>query len=452
MNHKAAIESTLQNMYENNRLQIAALTDSVSLTDYRTRVHDGIWTSALQEALNDHEIVQIPASPEPYLIDASIRIPSNRHIEVEDGAVVRLLEGTRVLMMRNENTLDGTHMPFSMNDCDTNISINGGRWEEYHRSRAGYGDTGMYDMDRSYYGVSTCMLFNHIEGLTLTNMTFAHCAGFAVQAGDARNVVFENIFFDSCYADGLHLNGNMENVLARNIRGEVGDDLVALNTYDWQNSSVDFGPMRTVLCENLDLAPTSRYKALRIEPGIYTYDDGREVDCSLTDAIIRGVRGIHTFKMYYQTPAYDLTDAPEPGRPGSASHIYFEDIEADLTDPIDNLEPYQNSDPLRGTFASFELGSNIDFVSFENIRFTLHRDRYPQSYPILIGPKSVCDGKREVFDPYISNHVDHMEFRNVTVNEHGFSISDIKINQFEDINHDGRSTGRGSIGRISNYR
>ena len=451
MNRKALIESTLKTMYQDTMNRIAALTDSVSLLAYRPLAHDGIWTEALQEALKDHEIVHIPAASEPYLIDASIRIPSNRHIEADEGAVIRLLEGTRVLMMRNEHTLDGTHMPFSMDGCDTNISINGGRWEEYHRSRAGYGKSGMYDEDRSYYGVSTCMLFNHIEGLTLTNMTFAHCAGFAVQAGDAKNVVFENIAFDSCYADGLHLNGNMENVIARNVQGEVGDDLVALNTYDWQNSSVDFGPNRTVLCENLLLAPTSRYKALRIEPGIYTFDDGTEVDCSLNDAIIRGVRGIHTFKMYYQTPAYDLTDTPEPGRPGSASHIYFEDIEVDLTGPIDSMEPYLNSYPLRGAFASFELGSNIDYVSFENVHFTLHRDQYPLSYPVLIGPKSVCDGKREVFDPYISNAVDTMEFRNVTVNGRSFSIGHIKINRYDDINHDGRSTGSGAVRKISNY-
>lgn len=451
MNRKPLIESTLQTMYEDNYRRIASLTDRVSLLSYRPLAQNGIWTAALQKALEDHEIVEIPATAEPYLIDASIRIPSNRHIEVADGAVIRLAEGTRVLMMRNENTLDGTHMPYTEENCNSNISINGGRWEEYHRSRAGYGKSGMYDEERSYHGVSTCMLFNHIEGLTLTNMTFAHCAGFAVQCGDARNVVFENITFDSCYADGLHLNGNMKNVLARNIQGEVGDDLVALNTYDWQNSSVNFGPMTTVLCENLTLAPTSHYKALRIEPGIYTYDDGSEVDCSLNDAIIRGVKGIHTFKMYYQTPAYDLTGSPEPGRPGSASHIYFEDIEVDLTGPIDAMDAYLNSDPLRGAFASFELGSNIDYISFENIQFTLHKEEYPLSYPILIGPKSIREGHREVFDPYISNHVEHLHFKNVKVNGRSFSVGHIKINRFHDINHDGRSTGTGSIGRISNF-
>jgi hypothetical protein len=41
--------------------------------------------------------------------------------------------------------------------------------------------------------------------------------------------------------------------------------------YDWQNSSVNFGPMHTVLCEDLVLSADSRYKALRIEPGMYRY-------------------------------------------------------------------------------------------------------------------------------------------------------------------------------------
>ena len=143
------------------------------------------------------------------------------------------------------------------------------------------------------------MFFNQVENLTLTNMTFVHTAGFSVQVGNACNVVFENILFEQCFADGLHVNGNITNLLIRNIAGQVGDDLVALNMYDWQNSSVDFGPISNVLCENLYLSPESRYKAFRISPGIYHYRDGSTVDCSLNKAIIRNVKGIHTFKMYF---------------------------------------------------------------------------------------------------------------------------------------------------------
>jgi len=308
----------------------------------------------------------------------------------------------------------------------------------------------MYDEERSMYGVTTCMLFNNIENLTLTNMTFAHTAAFAVQLGDAKNVVIENITFESCYADGIHVNGNTENLMVRNISGEVGDDLVALNTYDWQNSSVNFGPGKCILCENITAADSGRYKSMRLEQGIYTYDDGSQADCSLTDTVIKGVRGIHTFKLYYQTPAYRIGTAPEKGAAGSLDGIYFDDIDIDLTAPVDGFDAYENSDPIRGWFGAFELGSNIGDISFENIRITLHREKYPLSRMIVVGPKSIRKDDIEVFDPYISNIVGSITLKDITVNgetmkRHGELIH---ITRFDNINGDGNSTGKGNIGRI----
>lgn len=450
-NHKQSIQARLAAMREENLAKIAAMTDRVSLAAYRhlTRVEGKkrVWTRALEQALAEHEWIDIPAAAQPYYIDASVSMPSNRHIEAEAGAVIRLLDGVTVLLLRNEHTQDGTHAPIPDAGADEHISIRGGRWEEYHDRRAGYGRSGKYDAERSFFGVSTCMLFNHLRHLTLQDMTFAHTAGFAVQAGDVRDALFENIAFDTCYADGLHINGNCENVWVRNISGEVGDDLVALNMYDWQNSSVNFGPMHTVMCEDLISAPSSRYKSLRIEPGVYAYDDGTSVDCSLTDAIIRRVQGIYTFKMYYQTPRYEIGTQPEPGRVGSCSHIYYEDIDIDLAAPIDRFPAYLEGDPVRGAFGAFELGANIDFISFENIRLTLHRDIFPRSYPIVVGPKSVREAQYEIFDPYISNHVGEIALQNVSVN--GKPVENaadfVHVTRFEDVNGDGHSTAQGSV-------
>lgn len=454
-NRKAEIESRLNAMREENFKYIAALTDRVSLEDYRplVRLSDGkpVWTDALQAALTEHEIVVIPASPTPYYIDASVRMPSNRRIEAADGAIIRLLDGVTTLMLRNEHTMNGTHRPIPEEGCNFNLSIDGGRWEEYHTSRAGYGRSGKYDEAHTFFGVSTCLLFNHLQRLTLTNMTFAHTAGFAVQVGNLQNAVFENITFDSCYADGLHINGRTENVLVRNISGSTGDDLVALNMYDWQNSSVTFGPGRTILCENLDSTAGSGYKSLRIEPGVYTYDDASEVDCSLSDAIIRGVRGVLTYKIYFQTPAYDLSEEPERGRAGTVGSLFFEDIDVDLSAPVDSFAEYLESDPVRGAFGAFEIGANVECLSLENVRLTLHRDRFPLSQLVVVGPKSCRLGSREVFDPYVCNRVREIVLKDITIN--GQPMDDaaryICATAFDDVNGDGRSTGAGTIDRIT---
>lgn len=458
---KKSICDKLRDMESRNRQKAAALSDRVKLTDYRhlvRREKNGdavvdIWTESFSAALREHEIVDIPAAEVPYYIDGTVSVPSHRRIEADEGAIIRQTTGTKVLLLKNEHTADGTHAPIPKGHEDENITIIGGRWEESYTERLGYGKSGMYDENRSFFGVSTCMLFNNVKNLTVSNVVFAHTAGFALQAGDALDCLFENIRFESCYADGLHINGNTENVWIRNVSGEVGDDLVALNMYDWQDSSVDFGPMKTVLCENAELSPSSHYKAFRIVPGLYRYDDGSVVDCTAEDIIVKNVRGILCYKMYFQTPVYQLGTEPEWGRVGSGRNIFFEDITVDLTEPIDRLEPYMTSDPVRGCFAAFEMGANLESVTFENVNITLRKDIFPLSFLACIGPKSVVFGDnedQEIFDPYLESKVDKLTLKNVTVNgSTTYRTEDIiKEISFDDINRDGHSSGCGRLGEI----
>jgi len=456
---RAEIADKLECMRGKNLLLIHGLSDDCRLSEYRHLSEPcpcgRIWTKALQTALLEHEIVVIDPSDEVYYIDSTVLIPSDRHIEAV-GATIRLTPDCEVLMLRNEHTKDGTFSPIDTSDRGRNISIRGGRWEESHTSRKGYGLSGRYaprtpgELRRPFYGVSACMLFNNMEGLTLRDMTFANTAGFAVQVGDLENGVFENIGFESCYADGLHINGRTENVYIHHVFGEVGDDLVALNAYDWQDSSVNFGPIRSVWCEDLTLFASSRYKALRIEPGVYAYADGSTVDCGIFDAVFKNIKGIRTFKLYFQTPAYFLDQKPEWGAVGSGDHLFFEDIAVDLRAPIDGFDVYRNGDPTRGNFAAFELCANIGYISFENIALTLYKERYPLSYLVCVGPKSVIYREKEIFDPYLPCRVETMAFKNVTVN--GEKPSDVsalvKTVLFDDVNADGFSTGHGEIGEI----
>lgn len=434
-----------------NKKNISRLSDRVLLTDYahitRVREYGRVWTEALQTALREHEIVEIPTKKEPYYIDAPVIIPSGRRIEAWK-AVIQLAPGCRTLMFRNEHTFDGTRFPEPPSAPDRNISIWGGCFAESQTERKGYGESGRYsESGDGFYGVSTCMLFNNVDGLSLSDVTFRNTAGFALQAGDIKNAVFDNVWFDRCFADGLHINGNSENILARNIYGEVGDDLIALNAYDWQNSSVNFGPIRNVLCENLNLAPMSRYKALRFEPGIYTYADGSKVDCALENVVIKNVIGIRTFKMYLQTPPYDIGGKRESGETGTVNNFFFEDIKADLRGPIDAFREYVCADAVRGVFAAFELGANIGTLGFENVELTHYREEFPLSYLVCIGPKSIVSGGKEVFDPYVNSRAEKLIFKNITVN--GEKIRDIRplLREiaFDNVNGDGDSSGSGKI-------
>ena len=445
---KNEIELLLKNTEKENERKASLLTDTCSLLDYAP--NGEIWTTAFQNALNEHEIVIIPKKDTPYYIDSSVKIPSNRKILADKDATICLCEGTDVLALRNEKTKDGTHEKIT-GEKNENISIEGGVWKDWCPHRMGYGKSGKYDTSRTFFGVSTFMLFNNLDRLTLKNMTFVSCGGFAVQLGDISNVVIENIEFISCYADGIHVNGNTKNIYIKNVRGEVGDDLVALNMYDWQNSSINFGPCENVICQDLFLSPSSHYKAMRIEPGIYKYANGETLDCALYNAIIRRVENIKTFKLYCQTPPYTPPAKPEWAEVGSGDNIFFEDIKIDLDSPIDPLDEYLNSHELKGTFAGFEFGLNAKSVYLKNVDITLHREKYPLSYLACIGPKSVrFENGTEVFDPYFSSTVENLHIENVTVN--GQCPTDIspyvKEICFDKLYDDIESSGKGKFENI----
>ena len=461
-----AVEQSVAAAVRANAGLQANLSDRVSLRDYAVlaRRHNGaaIWTDALQRAVDEHEIVVLPPSDEPYLVDGTIILPSNRRIEAT-GATVRMADGMKTVLFRNANAADGTFAPVQSGSRDTNIAIVGGTWEDCCTRRAGYGASGMFNLlprrHGNFFGVSAMMFFGNCDHVSVVGATFRHTGAFAIQVGDGDAFRFENISFDHCFADGLHLNGNLSRVLARRIRGQVGDDLVALNAYDWLNSSVSFGPQRDILCENLELvrAPGFRvYPAIRIQPAKYRYADGKTVDCSVSNAVFRHVRGITTFKCYLQTPPYKIGEMPEWGETGSGGDLLFEDIEIDLTGPIDDIGQYASSDPVRGHFGAFEFGANLSSVELRDIDVTFHADRYPLSHLVTVGPKSCVVHQKdkkdstEIFDPYVKCHVGKMLLANVRIG--GATPGElVHVTKFDDVNGDGLSSGRGEIRRIVHH-
>lgn len=440
---------------ETARLQ-AQLKDAVEITAYRGLVKNvngtNVWTAALQKAVDEHEIVKLPAAAGPYWMDATVVLRSNRRIEAEQDAVVKLMPPMDTILFRNEHAENGTRAPAPRKDTDVNIAITGGRWEDWCPSRMGYGRTGKYDAKRSFYGVSAMVYFSNVKHVTLKDMTFHRTGGFSFQCGDAENLTFRNIFFDRCFADGLHINGGTKYVSIYDVRGEVGDDLVALNAYDWLNSSANWGVMEYVVCDKLDQYPSSRYKAMRIQPGVYWYEDGTSVDCAIRNLLVRDVKGIDTFKMYLQTPAYRVGTKPERGGVGSGGNIFLEDIELNMNRPVDKFAQYMNGDELRGHWGAFEIGSNLESLYLRNIRATFHTDKFPKQHLVMVGPKSIIldrkNGAVEVFDPYVKCKVGKLVVENLQTVAGTAPKQLVRCTKFDDINKDGISTGSGEIAEL----
>mgnify|MGYP004567811973 CR=1 FL=1 len=417
--NKEQIKNTVILTADNLRAKAEAENDIISLCEYSHLMHlsDGfeIWTDAINVALSEHKAVVIPEREKPYCTDSSVIVHSGNRIYAK-GAKILQIPGVRVLMLRNENVIDESERPFASDDkTDAEIFIDGGEWIESRSERGGYGVSGMYDSERSMFGVSTAFLLSNIRDVYVTNVKFVNCGGFAIQAGNIVNAVFENIVFDGCFADGVHIMGNSENIYVHNIKGDVGDDIVALNMYDWSNSSINYGPIRNCYVQNVELDEKGKYKAIRILPGIYTFKDGSKTDCSAENIVFENIRGINNFKIYLQTNRYPV-DNPEVVGVGSGHDIYFDDIDINLDSPIDAFDNYLNSDPITGTIAAFELGADIDNIVLENIRLKCYRDIYPMSYLFAAGPKSAIVGDAEIYDPYIECHINGVTFKNIKIN------------------------------------
>ena len=446
-NVKAQILSSALEAKKRNTDAIARLRDSVLLTEYTYLTveceHGTVWTRAFQAALDEHEIVVIPSSEHIYWLDGTVRIPSNRRIEAV-GATIRLVPEFPYIMLCNEHIHDGTRVPIDTSDRDRNISIHGGSWEESCDARGKRRLNAEYK--KAFKGVQTCMLFNNLDHLTVTDVTFAHANSFCVQIGDVCDGVFENFNFISCYADGLHVNGNCENLYVKNFRGHVGDDLVALNAYDWIGSSVNYGPAKNIYCENIISAPDSKAKMMRLQPGIFKFEDGTLIDCSLTNVFIKCARGIFEYKLYFQSPRYRLGDKPEGEGAGSADNIFFEDIAITAERPWYPDE----DDEKRGHFGMFFSNSNVGYLSLKNIQYTADRNVSTKTHLIAIGPMSCLRDGKEVFDPYVSATLDTLALEDIFVNGERATDIDglVKIIEFDDVNLDGFSSGKGNVNHV----
>ena len=394
---------------------------SIAVKPYR----DGaIWSEAFSAALSKNKKLYIPTGR--YYIDKSVVLRSGADILADKDAEIILIKGVKTLLLRNESVADGsTGRIAETHKRDEKISIEGGIWAEENDERLGYGASGAFDEEDSFHGVSTCFLFSCVKHLRLENLTFRHTAGFAVQIGEIDGFEIKNIVFDGCFADGLHINGNTVNGVIENLSGHTEDDLIALNAYDWDNSSINFGRIENLVVDGVYAAGgENAHKSMRIQPGIYPYEDGTTEDCYIKNLRIKNVVGAATFKMYLQTPAY--TDRPEkPVGVGRIENISFENISADTREPVDRQPNYLNCDPVTGNFATFEVGSNVEGINFRNVRVLLDKRKYPNAYFMTVGPKSqyIKEKGLELFDPYIDCVLSGMTYEDVYIN--GEYVKDI---------------------------
>ncbi|MHB1355738.1 MAG: hypothetical protein ACYCZF_07150 [Anaerolineae bacterium] len=361
-------------------------------------VRGSIWSDAIERCLRENGSAFIPKTSEPVYIDRPIVLHSGNRLSVHHETEIRLKVGPiGTCMLRNASIVSSQERPIEMCvDGDTGIVIEGGIWSD--QCNEGHGRGGAYDLDHSKPGSRGTFVLHNVSNIAVRNVHFRDCSAFAIQLGNATDFVVENIsFYDT--ADGIHIEGPSARGIIRHINGKTGDDLVALNAWDWDDSSLTFGPISEILVEDVIAQPGDMWSEFRLLPGTKVFPNGDRIDCDIRRCMYRNIRGVHTFKMYDQPnvskPELDFADPI-----GRMSDLFFGDIVVDGIRKEDYYDP--SSDGV------FDICANIDGLSIRDVRFNYTpgaNDMAP--YLVSVGPKALTwarfknpeGGWFEVFNP-----------------------------------------------------
>ena len=368
--HGAVTKKAIMELCEATARSIAAkqavLKDSCSLDNYAPVIlPDGTktWADALQRALDEHEVVHIPSGT--WVVEKTVCLPSNRRIVAASNACIKAAKAfdPRGFLVRNRPGAD-------------NIGVTGGIWEDCVRTR----------QHRTVYGDSSTMFrFKDCTNLSVTDLTVVRSAVFSMQFGQVTNLWVENIRVRDSGADGVHLNGNVSNALVRRIRGNAGDDLVALNAWDWWwpekriGSTESFGPLRNVFVDDVQPDPGS-YQVLRLLPGIRTVN-GVRTECPIERVVLRNIRVINRFVMVMQRGGSGAINDM-----GRMDDIYFDSVTVSLRGKAFGWGVKAEDPPERRHTAPFWICSDVGYLSLENVTAEIESEAGEYGHLVTVGP------------------------------------------------------------------
>lgn len=369
--------------------------------------------SLIESLLHKHKSVSIPALDAPIELSRPIRLSSGMHLRIHESTVLRMKEGCGGCMVRNENVLSGMLGPVASPVLDKDITIEGGQWENAHRA-ASVNDPSPVMQEFGKTNLLLGMLFFcHCERVTIRNITIRQSDMYGVLIADCRDFLIENIVFDDHKKDGVHVNGPASHGLIQNMRGKCGDDFVALNAWDWDTSSVSFGPIEDITAAHI----ACDHDEMRLLPGRKTYPNGKKLDCPVRSCTFRDISGAYNFKMYQQPNCHNLKrirkDFSEIA--GLIKDITFSDIRLDSLTMGGMAEVHLD--------AIFEMGADCENITFENLSlgFSMNEFRRSGMSISIIGPKSSTWTRgytdpaewAELFNPDMICTAKNIAFRNI---------------------------------------
>lgn len=347
----------------------------------------GIWSDAIDAAFADSACLEIPNISEDIFIDRTIVMKSGYKLRVDKNQRICLAPNTDLAFVRNLSILSGKEQEVHLDNPDTDIAIEGGIWDAlYYSSEINNGNVRLlFDKENDIKGSFAIMLFSNVKDLIIKNAVFTNSCSYAVQISNCDGFCVSDSIFENYHKDGIHVNGNFKNGIIRNLSGKnMGDDMVAMNAWDWHSSAITYGYIENLIVENIK----SEHNEFRLLPGRKTYSDGSSNECPIRNCILKNIEGVYTYKLYGQPywlrPWDDNSEIL-----GLIENVYFEDI----TFPEITPSGFGGL-PVAGLF---EICAETRNLYFDNIKVNNTADETREmGIPVIkVGPLSATHKKNE---------------------------------------------------------
>lgn len=374
----------------------------------------------IQEMLDEFHDVYVPDTGAPIVLDAPIIMRSGYHLKAAKEQVFIQAKDSELCLLRNENIQDGWFGPGDPALRDRDISVEGGKWHIRRSVRC------LADPEGKIKSAYAAIIICSAEQVLLRSMIIHDSeelcgtghgpASYSIQICDVRDFTVEDMDFVDNHRDGVHVNGPASFGHLRHIRGQyMGDDMIALNAWDWDMSAITFGTIENLVVEDA----VGGGNELRLLPGQKIYPDGTRVDCDIRNIFLEKIRGVYTFKLYTQpniANVYGIRTEPDvSGTVGTMENINFRDIvftKVAMTGfndlPIDGM---------------FDVGADIDglYIDTVNVEDTLDACFARNARLVSVGPLSATWKTNpadpatwgEVFDPDAVCHANNIHLRNI---------------------------------------
>lgn len=374
-----------------------------------------VYGDAIQAALDRYQCVAIEKQGSMYL-EKPLILKSGCRLKLDRYQHIANIPGTLSCMIRNERITNGADAPVAHKNFDTDLSVDGGIWDGGLQEGDGEDKRLVTGLTPECKGALSIMIFVNAENLVVKNAEFKNGGiNYAVQLGNVRRFRISDLTFIRYGRDGVHINGPASYGEVCDLYGEdMGDDVVALNAWDWDTSAVTFGTIEKMYVH--DNRTTNN--ELRLLPGRKLYEDCF-VDCDIRQCILCRLSGIYTFKLYCQPNIFNAEREDYHDVSGTVGNIYdvwFSDIDVDK-----NRNSGFHGLPVNGIF---DVCADCHDLYFENIRvLATYEEVEKRGMKFMsVGPLSAVwkNGSEdpadwgEVFDPNAVCHVEKVYFQNIT--------------------------------------